>query len=105
MTFQDAVKTCFRKYADFSGRATRPEYWWFFLFYLLGSVVLSILESGLGTGGILGAAFSIALFMPLLAALVRRLHDTHRSGWWALLCLIPIIGPLVLIFFAAQPSA
>lgn len=112
MTFPDAVRTCLGKYATFSGRAKRPEYWWFVLFYFVAAAVLNVIDNalGLGTGperqgGLLSYVFALGMLIPLLAALVRRLHDTGRSGWWALIGLIPIVGTLVLLFFAVQPSS
>lgn len=112
MTFQEAIRTCLSKYATFSGRATRPEYWWFVLFYFVTAAVLNLIDNALGLGagpdargGLLSFLFALGMLIPLLAALVRRLQDTGRSGWWALIGLIPIIGTLVLIFFAVQPSA
>lgn len=98
MNFQDSVKTCFTKYADFNGRASRPEYWWFVLFNFLVSIALSIFSHGLSS------LYSIATLIPSLAAAARRLHETNRSGWWQLLWLIPVIGWIVLIVFLAQPA-
>lgn len=96
MNFTDAVKTCFRKYADFSGRAKRPEYWWFFLFLVLASFVFDML------GDVIYVLFSLATLLPSLAAGARRLHDTNRSGWWQLLWIVPIIGWIIAIVFLAQ---
>lgn len=110
MNFQTAVATCLRNYVTFSGRASRPEYWYFFLFSILVSLGLSILDSamfgpmdGMGGGnGPLASLFSLAIFLPSLAVGVRRLHDSDRSGWWLLLVLIPVLGFLVLIYFFVQ---
>lgn len=99
--FTNAISTCLSKYITFSGRARRPEYWWFFLFVVLGSVAFSVLdsiffgsepESGIA-GQPLYSLFSIAVFFPLLAAGWRRLHDTGRPGWYLLL---PLAVSLVL---------
>ncbi len=98
MSFQDAVRTCLQKYVDFSGRAGRPEYWWFFLFNVLVSVVMEIINAIIGTQ-ILGIIVSLALLLPSIAVGVRRLHDTNRSGWWILIGLIPLVGWIVLIIF------
>ena len=96
MTFAQSIQTCFSKYADFNGRAKRPEYWWFFLFlFLLGAAVSIVSE-------VLNAMVSLATILPCLAAGARRLHDTGRSGWWQLLWIIPIIGWIVVIVFLAQ---
>ena len=97
MTFVEAIKVCFNKYADFYGRATRSEYWWFFLALVLGSIVTSIVSNALCS------LFGIATLLPILAAGSRRLHDTNRSGWWQLLSLVPF-GVIVVIVFLAQPS-
>lgn len=96
MTFQESVKVCFTKYADFNGRATRPEYWWFALFIVLVSLALAYVS------GTLSALFSLATLLPSIAAAARRLHDTNRSGWWQLISLVPVVGIIVLIVFLAQ---
>lgn len=98
--FGDAISTCFRKYVTFSGRAARPEYWWFILFIILGGVAASIVDAAIfGSGHIdpLNGLFSLAVFLPNLAVTARRLHDTDRSGWWMLLALIPLVGLIILI--------
>lgn len=96
MTFQESIQVCFKKYADFSGSATRSEYWWFVLFMFLGSAVLSIFSEALSS------IFLLAALLPSIAAATRRLHDTGRSGWWQLICFIPVVGAIVLIVFLAQ---
>lgn len=98
MTFQESVKVCFSKYADFEGRAKRPEYWWFFLFILLVGAATSLLSP------VLSSLFYLATLLPSLAAGARRLHDTNRSGWWQLIVLVPFIGFIGLIYLMAQPS-
>lgn len=109
MTFQDAVKTCFRKFATFSGRAQRSEFWWFALFVVISNFVLGIVDHmlfGMAVDGqqvsLLGALFSLAVLLPNIAVGVRRLHDLDKSGWWYLLILIPLVGALVLIYFFVQ---
>ena len=104
MTPIDYALTPLRKYADFSGRARRAEYWWFYLLMIVGYVVATILDSlvGLevfGPYGILTCIFGLAMIVPSLAAGVRRLHDTDRSGWWLLIGLIPLIGAIVILVF------
>lgn len=101
MTFQDAVGTCLRKYATFSGRAARPEFWWFALFLFAGNLLLGAIDAVLFPGDtrILAPLFSLATFLPALAASVRRLHDSGHVGWWVLLHLIPVIGFLVMLYF------
>ena len=95
MTFSEAVKTCLvAKYATFSGRATRSEYWYFVLFgYLLAILVIlfgTIVESPELMIG-LSSVLTLILLIPGLAACVRRLHDTGRSGWWYFLAILPYI--------------
>ena len=98
MTFQESIKVCFSKYVDFSGRATRSEYWWFALFCFVGGVVAASIAH------IVSILFSLATILPIIAAATRRLHDTNRSGWWQLISLIPIVGWIVLLIFLAQKS-
>ncbi len=81
------------KYFQFDGRARREEFWYFTLFSVLVSIVLSILNPKLSI------IYSLAIFVPTIAIGARRLHDTDRSGWWQLLELIPIVGIIVLIVF------
>jgi len=98
MTFGESISTCFSKYATFDGRATRSEYWWFALFTFLVSVILGMIsETASGV-------FSLAVLLPSLAVGARRLHDTDRSGWFLLLWLLPIVGWIVVLFFAVQES-
>jgi len=96
MNFIDAVKICFKKYADFNGCASRPEFWWWVLFTLLASIVLNSVSYDLSR------LFSIATFLPGIAVGARRLHATDRSGWWQLLYLLPIVGWIVLIIWCAE---
>jgi uncharacterized membrane protein YhaH (DUF805 family) len=111
MSFQDAVRTCLQqKYVDFSGRARRSEYWYFFLFTIIVGIVAGIIDGILGTRGtaggtgLVGAIASLALLLPGLGVGVRRLHDTGRSGWWLLIGLIPLVGAIVLLVFFVQDS-
>ena len=92
-----------KKFADFSGRATRTQYWMFVLVYMIIYVVLSVIDYQLGTV-ILAAVFSLALLIPSISIATRRLHDTGRTGWWQLIALIPLLGLIVLIFFLVQDS-
>jgi uncharacterized membrane protein YhaH (DUF805 family) len=96
MTFQESIKVCFGKYADFTGRASRSEYWWFVLFILLVSMAASVISPKLS------ALFTLATLLPSIAAATRRLHDTNRTGWWQLLVLVPLVGFIVLLVFLAQ---
>ena len=112
MPFQDAVRICLqRKYVDFTGRARRSEYWFFFLFTVLAGIVGGILDGLFGwrggpygsTGPIQGL-IQLALLLPSLAVGARRLHDTGRSGWWLLIALIPVVGWIILLVFFVQDS-
>jgi len=110
MGFGTAVKTCFSKYLTFSGRARRPEYWWFFLFIVLGSVIATVVDGvifGFGTAAeratqVVSPIFSLATFLPVLAAGWRRMHDTGRPGWYLLIPLavsvVMILGLLLGVF-------
>ena len=96
MNFQEAIKACFQKYADFNGRAKMPEFWWFALFCVVGAFVLEFASSYISW------AFSLATLTPSLAAGARRLHDINKSGWMQLIVLIPIFGLLYLIYLLVQ---
>lgn len=102
---------CLKKYAQFSGRSQRAEYWMFFLFnliisyvpYLIGRAMMAS-DAGGGAGialVILSLLYDLAVFIPAMAVFARRMHDTGRSGWWWLIGLIPIIGGIVLIVWLA----
>lgn len=93
----------YKRYADFTGRARRQEFWMFILFYIIVSIVLGIIDSILGMQ-ILGVLFSLGSLIPSLAIGARRLHDTGRSGWWQLLYIIPLIGLIIMIVFLVQDS-
>lgn len=97
--FTNALK----KYADFSGRATRQEYWMYILFYIVFYIVLAMVGGVLGLS-ILTTVFSLGLLVPTISLAARRLHDTGRTGWWQLLSLVPIVGSIVLIVFLVQDS-
>jgi len=101
MTFVESVKTCFKKYTEFNGRATRSEYWFFFLFSALVGFSLGVLDAAIfpnNTSGVLSLIFGIITFIPYIAVGCRRLHDINRSGWWIAL-------PYGLSFFAAILTA
>ncbi len=97
MDFVQAIKSCLGQYATFSGRATRSEFWWFFLFQVLVMVAASML------GDVINGIASLALLLPALAVGARRLHDIGRTGWCQLL-LLTGIGFLVLLYWWVQPS-
>jgi uncharacterized membrane protein YhaH (DUF805 family) len=114
MDMKTAIKTVLGKYATFTGRAPRSEYWWWLLtmiilFSILGVIdglviapMLGIEPSDPTAGQPLSLIVSLGLLLPNIAVSVRRLHDTDRSGWWLLLGLIPLIGSLVLLVFYLQ---
>ena len=98
-----------QKYADFSGRAPRSEYWWFYLLFIVAYLLAMIVDSVIGSSlfanyGIVTVLVVLGLFIPSLAAGVRRLHDTDRTGWWYLIALIPLIGAIVLLVFLVSGS-
>ena len=125
MTFFDAIKTVFRKYAEFGGRATRPEFWWFTLFSALVSTALGSLNVSTGNSGWMGGSWmdgvnaasstlyigtslasvwSIAVLLPSLAVTIRRLRDTGREWTNIFWILLPIAGLIVLIVFLSEPT-
>lgn len=93
-----------KKYAVFSGRARRKEYWLFFLFNIIITFVLGFIEGLAGSAGVLASIYGLAVMIPGIAVSVRRLHDTSRSGWWLLIGLIPLLGAIVLLVFMVQDS-
>jgi uncharacterized membrane protein YhaH (DUF805 family) len=100
MNFPQAVATCFKKYVVFSGRASRSEYWYFVLFYILGHIAASILDAVIlqkANIQLFSRLFDLAVFLPFLAVEIRRLHDVDRSGWWVLISftIIGVIFPLL----------
>ncbi len=128
--FLDTIK---KRYAQFTGRASRSEFWYFILFSMIISIILGILDGVLGTGytynvnavaletatvtaasvtteqtiGYMSSLYSLAIMIPTLAVSMRRLHDIGKSGWWLLIGIIPIvnfIGIFVLIYFYAKDS-
>jgi uncharacterized membrane protein YhaH (DUF805 family) len=100
MDIQTAIKTCFNKYATFSGRARRSEFWWF----MLAIVVVSVLIEFLGLD-VISIVFSLAVFVPSIAVSARRLHDIDKSGWWQLIGLIPVIGWIIAIIWYAKEGS
>ena len=116
MGFGDAVTSGFAKYATFSGRASRAEYWWWWLFSVLviGATFVVILlgssSDGVSAVGVFGwvlyAVAVVGLIVPSLAVLVRRLHDTGRSGWWYFISLVPCVGGIwLLVLLVSEGTA
>ena len=93
---------CLTQYADFTGRARRKEYWMFVLFslliYFLVAIVLVALSATESAINIVIGLLALSLMLPNLAVTIRRLHDTDRSGWWALLSFVPILSLVILVF-------
>jgi uncharacterized membrane protein YhaH (DUF805 family) len=115
MGFTEAIRSGFANYVNIHGRASRPAYWWWVLFGVLVSLVTQVLDGLLGSTmvrtnlygtevsiGLLSSLAGLALMLPSIAVLVRRLHDTDRSGWWYWMFLVPIFGWLVLLYFLAS---
>ncbi|MXY98580.1 MAG: DUF805 domain-containing protein [Gemmatimonadetes bacterium] len=96
-----------KKYAVFEGRARRKEYWMFFLFSVVIVTILTVIDEFMGLKfelggedlGFLSTLYYLGIAIPYLAVIVRRLHDTDRSGWWILISLIPLIGGIILLVF------
>lgn len=93
---------CLRKYATFSGRSRRKEYWMFALWIFLFNIAVVALDSILDTNGILAGVFGLAMALPGLAVSIRRLHDIGKSAWWVLICVIPLIGGLIYLCFMVR---
>ena len=96
----------FKKYAEFSGRANRAEYWIFFLVNALITFFLIFLIPIIGLRPIwmIIALFCLGTFIPSLSVFVRRLHDTDRSGWWYFISFVPLVGGIVLLVFTLLPG-
>lgn len=116
-----------KRYADFSGRSRRKEFWMWILFVVIVTIVLSLLDSALGLGGrttadslrgpgsfgysagtrggVLTGLFGLAILIPHIAVAVRRLHDTNRTGWWILMPALPYIAGLILLMVGAMSAS
>jgi uncharacterized membrane protein YhaH (DUF805 family) len=105
VSFPDAVTTVLtKKYADFSGRARRSEFWFFWIFSILASAVAYFIDLVLGFPAVQAIVF-LGLIVPFFAVSARRLHDTNRSGWWYLLWLTFFGGILVIIWWATDSES
>lgn len=100
-----------KRYADFSGRSRRKEYWMFLLGVVLVAIVVGIVEGVLGLSGMVGGLYGplsilliLAVFIPSLAVQVRRFHDQDKSGWFVLIGFIPLIGGLIVLVFMCLPG-
>ena len=93
MNFLESVETCFKKYVDFNGRASRSEFWWFYLFWIIAYIVSAMIDPILILLVILG------LLLPYITVTARRLHDINKTGWLQLIVLIPLVGPIIMLVF------
>ena len=113
MTFTGAIATCFRKYADFNGRARRSEYWKFMLFttiiealsgVIFSTIIPLTVEIGDAEISLAYIAVYLIFILPKLAVSVRRLHDIGKSGWFYLISLIPVVGPIIFFIWCVKDS-
>jgi uncharacterized membrane protein YhaH (DUF805 family) len=115
MGFGEAVKSFWSHYSKFKGRSRRSEYWWIQLFLVLTNLAVAGIDLVLmngdverfianGGGGIVGLIWILVTIVPALAVLVRRLHDTGKSGWWVLIGFVPLVGGIVLLVFTVLDS-
>jgi uncharacterized membrane protein YhaH (DUF805 family) len=115
MSFGTALRAFWSNYRNFKGRARRSEYWFIQLFLVATNLAAAVIDLALmdgdvdrfianGGGGIVGLIWIIATIVPALAVLFRRLHDTNRSGWWALVGFIPLIGTIAILIFTVTDS-
>ena len=112
MGFTEAIRICFSKYADFSGRARRSEYWYFVLFSMIVSAVLSRIgkevpmevagQVVMVTQSKLLSIYNLVVFIPTLAVVVRRLHDVGKSGWNYFWLFLPIIGWIMMLVWLCR---
>ena len=106
MTFGQSISTCFGKYATFTGRASRSEFWWFYLAYVIVASAANFIDQVVldQRFGVISIVVVLLFLLPIVSAGVRRLHDSGKSGWLLLLFFIPCIGWIVLIVLLAQAT-
>ena len=115
VSFREAVRSFWSSYTMFKGRSRRSEYWFIQLFLIITNLAAAAIDLALmdgdvdrfianGGGGIVGLIWILVTILPALAVLVRRLHDTGKSGWWAVLGLVPLVGGVVLFVFSVLDS-
>ena len=109
VSFKEAVvRALTQNYCNFSGRASRSEYWWFYLFTCIVSwvvsIVVSLFSSELSIMYIASMVVGLAFLLPSLGIAVRRLHDIGKSGWWIFISLIPLIGAIILLVWWCKDS-
>jgi uncharacterized membrane protein YhaH (DUF805 family) len=103
VTFGEAVRSGFDHYVKFDGRASRPAYWWWFLFAILVGIGANIIDAIIGSFGVVSGLAALALLLPNLSVAIRRLHDINRSGWWILIFIVPIVGFILwLVWFLRE---
>lgn len=110
MSMKEAIISVFSKYATFSGRARRSEYWYFALFTMIVDLVLSMINSFFAESfmgvifALLTGAFGLAVMIPGLAVSWRRLHDIGKSGGWYFICLVPLVGAILFLIWTCRDS-
>lgn len=102
MSIGQSVSTVLKNYAVFRGRASRPEFWWYYLVYIIVAIIIGLIDQAIGANNVLTGIYVLALFLPTLAVIFRRLHDSDKRGWWILIQLIPIVGTIVMLVFLAS---
>lgn len=102
--FGEAIQICLNKYADFKGRASRAEYWWFILFMFIVGCFRGILNRFGMVGQIISGLVGLAFIVPQLAVCWRRMHDIGKGGGWWFICFIPVVGWILWIVWCCQPS-
>jgi len=102
MSIGQSISTVLKNYAVFRGRASRPEFWWYYLVYIIVAIIIGLIDQAIGANNVLTGIYVLALFLPTLAVIFRRLHDSDKRGWWILIQLIPIVGTIVMLVFLAS---
>jgi uncharacterized membrane protein YhaH (DUF805 family) len=97
MDFITAVKTCFSKYFTIEGRAARSEYWWFYLFTLILTIIANLIDVSM-QNILFSLIVTLAILAPSICAAIRRMHDKDKSGWWLLILFVPLIGLLYILY-------
>lgn len=99
MSFGEAIQSGFQHFTNWQGRAARPAFWFFILFYVICVVIGGIIDSIIGTTYVFAGIVWLVFLVPIISAQVRRLHDSGRTGWWWWLHILPILGTIILIIF------
>ena len=101
MNFVESIQTCYKKFFDFSGRASKSEYWWFQLYNAIIYVLIFVFQGDLV---LLLSILIIVNLIPVYAVGVRRIHDSDKSGWFVLISLIPLIGLYIFVLLLQDGS-